>query len=228
MKFIVLSKVKVIFGWSAKCGCSHVKRIIHFFQNGKTDNKIHTNDESMKLPIPIPEDYQVIIFIRNPYHRLVSGFIDKYAIGREFHSRWPEKTKLTFTNFVKEVFSRNTKVIEWHHFTPQLSEYYNDSVGNHTKLKIFDITNIDYSYLETLFGKTIPDQLLTFRGLNQIVKSKTELTFNNPIYELPIEEYSNSDIDYYLFYNDELKQKVYEFYKKDFLFFKRHGFDYSI
>ena len=49
MYFLVDNKNKVIFGWSAKCGCCHIKQIFWFLQNNKIDNKIHTNIDIQKL-----------------------------------------------------------------------------------------------------------------------------------------------------------------------------------
>ena len=43
MFFLVDNNRKVIFGWSAKCGCSHVKIIYWFLQTGKINNPIHTS-----------------------------------------------------------------------------------------------------------------------------------------------------------------------------------------
>ena len=59
MFFLLDNKVKVIFGWSAKCGCTHVKRMFRFFQNQDIHN-VHTDDDVHNLPDDI-ENYTTII-----------------------------------------------------------------------------------------------------------------------------------------------------------------------
>ena len=80
MFFTVDNKNKIIFGWSAKCACSHVKNIFLFLQNGFIPEKIHTGKDIHKLPADI-ENYTTLIFSRSPYKRIISGFLDKYKIG---------------------------------------------------------------------------------------------------------------------------------------------------
>ena len=41
---------KVVFGWSAKCGCSHIKNMFWFLKLGSIDNELHVPDEYKKLP----------------------------------------------------------------------------------------------------------------------------------------------------------------------------------
>ena len=76
MHFLVDNNKKIIFGWSAKCGCSHLKLIYWFLQTGDAtinSKKLHTND-SKPLPNDI-QNYTTIIVTRNPYKRIVSGFL---------------------------------------------------------------------------------------------------------------------------------------------------------
>jgi hypothetical protein len=60
MFFLVDNNNKVIFGWSAKCGCSHVKRLFWFLKNNAEDKQIHTSADMNKLPSNI-EKYTTII-----------------------------------------------------------------------------------------------------------------------------------------------------------------------
>ena len=71
MFFIVNEENKVIFGWSAKCGCSHVKKIIHFLKNGRIDNEIHIAKTDVNILPQNLSEYEVILFIRNTYNRLI-------------------------------------------------------------------------------------------------------------------------------------------------------------
>ena len=121
MKFIIDYNKKIIFGWSAKCGCSHIKKIYWFLQNNRIDNKIHTAIEHMRLPNNI-SDFILIIITRNPFERIISGFLDKYNKNKgQFRYKWKYNT-LTFSNFVDELIKKNWKMVDEHHFTPQTSE----------------------------------------------------------------------------------------------------------
>ena len=46
MKFLISEKNKVIFGWSTKCGCSHVKRLFNYLENDIVIDKVHGLKES--------------------------------------------------------------------------------------------------------------------------------------------------------------------------------------
>ena len=46
MRFLVDNIRKIIFGWSAKCGCSHIKYIFWFLQNNNIDNR---NEKDNKI-----------------------------------------------------------------------------------------------------------------------------------------------------------------------------------
>jgi Sulfotransferase family len=91
MFFLVSHKYKFLMGWSAKCGCSSVK---HWYLD------VHGVDKS-RLGVPVYKaigyanteytrldwnnsglyrDYRKYAVVRNPYSRVVSGFVNKYII----------------------------------------------------------------------------------------------------------------------------------------------------
>ena len=89
MFFLVDDTNKILFGWSAKCGCTHIKHIYWFLQNvHKSLEKPHYGTYN-KLP-ENTEDYTIIIICRSPYKRLVSGFLEKYKsiLARNKVSSW--------------------------------------------------------------------------------------------------------------------------------------------
>ena len=47
MYFLVDNKKKIIFGWSAKCGCSHIKYIYYFLQNDNIETPRYKYFEDM-------------------------------------------------------------------------------------------------------------------------------------------------------------------------------------
>jgi hypothetical protein len=222
MFFSIDYENKIIFGWSAKCGCSHIMRIYWFLRNNSMDVKIHTKNDVNKLPNDI-EKYTTIIVSRNPYKRIISGFLDKYKPRGQYRYLW-KYDDITFSMFVNELEKTDWKMIDKHHFTPQTSEHFHMKILNSKCLKIYDIENIDYNYIEKLYNKTIPECILHRKEGHE--RAKYDITTERPVYDLNLNEYLFSNVDIKYFYNKELKQKIFNFYKNDFMFFNRVGMDY--
>lgn len=226
MKFLVDDNNKVIFGWSAKCGCSHIKKIFWFFQNDNINNVIHTEKDFVEIQKDIDiSKYKTVLFIRNPYRRLVSGFLQKYHENGEFRNMWHCDT-ITFSKFVEILLKENWNMIEKHHFCPQTSEDFNKiDVFKSKSIKIYDIENINYIYIEGLYNKIIPKELLCFKGGHE--RQTYNRIFENDVYNLDMPVYYEFDVSIEKFYNQDIKNKVLTYYKNDFDFFKQHGFDYE-
>jgi hypothetical protein len=227
MHFFVNNEYKIIFGWSGKCGCSHVKKIYYFFCNNN-EKELHTDDEyEEELPENI-EEYTSILFIRNPYKRLVSGFLDKYSKSGVYIDKFLSKYDIIkFDTFIYELIKGQWSIIDEHHFTPQTTEQFNKSkIIKSKSLILYDIENINYEYLEKLFNKKIPEQLINFKGGHE--RKVYNDNFNgDSVYNLDINKYIKYNVPVNNFYNKELKDKVYNFYEKDFLFFEDFEFDYE-
>ncbi len=224
MFFLVDNNVKVIFGWSPKCGCSHIKKIYWFLQNDKINNPIHVNNERHKLPDDI-HNYTTILVIRNPYDRVVSGFLDKYKEDGQYRKGW-KKSTITFEDFVKELVNENWYVIDEHHFTQQLKQNFNRKQLLQSKsLIIYDLAKIDYNFIEQLYNKKIPQSLLEFRGGHE---RKAIEILNEYVYDKDMSEYIKYKVPTKYFYNNDIKILIEYFYKEDFDFFKEYGFDYKL
>lgn len=222
MYFLVDEKRKIIFGWSAKCGCSHVKRIFYYLQGEGINYKIHTGrDYSIHIPMDI-ENYTTLLFIRNPYKRIVSGFLDKYRKGGQCRHLW-KNSNLSFSNFVSKL--GYTNIVDYHHFTPQTTERFNKKILLSKNIKFYDIENIDYKYIETLFNKKIPSSVINWKLGHE--RQEKEKKINNYVYNLNIDDYYNYNVDIKYFFNEEIKEKVYNFYINDFNFFKDNKHDYT-
>lgn len=229
MHFLIDNKFKVIFAFSAKCGCSSVKKI--FLENTsntelidlyKFNKTMHFNETCNKLPDNF-ENFYIIIFIRNPYKRLVSGFFNKYLIGGEYRSTWKKNEPINFENFVNTICHEGLgNNIERHHFTPQTSEKWEDRLIEHKNLTFMKISDIDYSLLNTIF-KTDKIKEIHYNNTNITEYNSIENAWN-----IQIDELFSMSPDYSCLYNKELKEKVYNFYKKDFEVFKKFGFDFDI
>jgi len=209
MYFLTDNNKKVIFGWSAKCGCSHIKNLFYYLTNQNTKD-LHREYTGFSNDSNI-DDYTIILVIRNPYERIVSGFLNKYNITGSFRKMWKNDEMLTFKNFVDNLVDERFDQIEIHHFTPQLSEKWHDDIKNHKLLKIFNIENIDYGYIETLYGKKIPSEYLQFRGQqNEKMKCDYKKISCNAVYLMQIDEIcSNDDTPLFQnYYNNDIRFKV--------------------
>jgi hypothetical protein len=229
MYFLVDTTHKIIFGWTAKCGCSHVKTIFNFFENNNT-NEIHIQrDYSDILPRDI-ENYKTVIFIRNPYKRIVSGLLDKYKKTTQYRNIWNQKYEtITFSKFVDELLTNNYRVIDYHHFQLQTSGKYSTNIFNSNTIQFFDIEHIDYTYIEQLYDKKIPDNILTKKfGHERNSTINMNNIINYDVYDLNIDEIMDCNIDIKYFYNEDIKNKIYKFYENDFILFKQQGFDFTI
>ena len=220
MFFLLDNKAKVIFGWSAKCGCTHVKRIFRFLQNQNIYD-VHTEDDVHNLPDDI-ENYKTIIISRNPYKRLVSGFLDKYRKNGEFRHLW--KDTITFSKFINELVKNDWKMCDRHHFIPQTKDDFDERIIE-SKCICYDIENIDYNHIEKIFNVKIPEEVLQIKQGHE--RKKYDFDFDEYVYDLDMDIYYDFNVDTKYFYNDELKKKVYEFYKDDFVFFEKFGIDYE-
>lgn len=226
MLFLIDTDKKIIFGWSAKCGCSHIKTIFWFLKTDNLENPIHTKNDNNKLPNDI-QNYTTIIFIRNPYKRIVSGFLDKYDKKGQYRHLW-KKSFLSFSQFIDKLINNDWVTIDKHHFTPQTTENFDKKILLSKIIKIYDIGNIDYKYIEQLYNKKIPECVINKKqGHERTLRVKNvNECFDKYVYNLNINDYADCNVDIKYFYNEEIREKVFKFYINDFTFFKENGIDY--
>jgi hypothetical protein len=223
MYFLVDNDRKIIFGWTYKCGCSHIKKIFWFLQNNNIHNKIHTDDDVMFLPNDI-QNYTTILFSRNPYKRLVSGFLNKYSSDGQYRHLWKKET-ITFSEFVNElILPQWSKMVDVPHFLQQTNGMFDKkTLYKSKKIRHFDIENIDYAYIEMLYKKKIPKELLNSKN----ERTRKEMDFQGKVYDLDVSVYEKYNVPLRNFFNREIKEKVYAFYKDDFLYFQENGIVYE-
>ena len=225
MYFLTDPEKKVIFGWSAKCGCSHIKNLFKFLKTGRLPNAktIHTGTYGELLPDI--SGYTVILVLRNPFERLVSGFLDKYRPGGPFTKSFPKG--LTFNTFVDELVKGDYTRVNQHHFTPQLSEAWADRLKQHDRLVVYDLNGIDYAYMAELYRTVIPAELIAFRGGHENSKSRYTRQNRSNVADLPQTAYEGERPDTAAFYTPENRAKVQAFYAQDFAFYAERGFTLS-
>jgi hypothetical protein len=229
MLFKIDTTKKIIFGWSAKCGCSHVKCLLNYLIKNiiNFDLRYIHSDLSYhnRLPDDGLEDFTIILFMNNPYRRLISGFIDKYRKNGEYRKKWIQNICI-FNDFVSELVTGNWKQVDYHHFTPQTTEYFDEyKINKAKKLIVCDIKNIDYNYISNLYQKIIPDNIINYKGNH--AREKFNETITEPLYNKDLCEYYNKNFDYNLLYSESIKNTVYEFYKNDFIFLSKYNLYYD-
>ena len=228
----------ICFWWNPKCGCSFIKRLFRYLFDKKLymGQELHINTQNVYKPFM--KNLTHILFIRNPYHRFVSNFIQTYI------KKWggddirltngiaeDRLQYLTFKYFVNTVL-KNKKLLrrEWFvndHFRPQITNY--NKQFNFTR--IFDLYNIDYDYLSNRFHKEIKIPTINYlreTGMNHVNIQNDY--YKEPVYDYTINTFKDIKIipKYKYFYNDDLKQKVREIYKEDFDFFESNGFKFDV
>lgn len=229
MRFLIDDENKVIFGWSAKCACSHVKKLFYFLK-GETHSEERTlhRDYNVKLPGEGDiSDYVLIVFTRNPYQRLVSGFLEKYnPYGGTLNQRWGGG-KLTFSLFVEELVTGKWDKVENHHFTPQTSEGFSfNKMKKAKELIVYDIKNIDYGRISQIYNKVIPQSIIDFRGEHSRKANGEKIETN--VYDMELKDIFQNKVEYNYFYNDKIKEQIYQFYKRDFVFCNLFSIHYNI
>jgi hypothetical protein len=225
MFFLVDIDKKILFGWSAKCGCSHIKNIYWFLQTDNLNNTIHTEKDYNTLPDDI-QNYTTIIITRNPYKRIISGFLDKYSREGQLRHLWKDSF-LSFSQFVDKVINYDWETIDKHHFTPQTTEKFDKKILLSKNINFYDIENIDYKYIEQLYNKKIPECVINKKeGHERNERIKIKNVYDKYVYDLNIDDYIDYIVDITYFYNEEIREKVFHFYIEDFIFFKENRIDY--
>lgn len=232
MFFLINEEKKIIFGYSPKCGCTKIKMYFNYY-SGLCDYSFLNYDLPYNFKIPhnfntyngLPEnhsEYKIILFIRNPYKRIVSGFIERYCVARyRLNIR-----DLNFEQFINELDLNGVQRINSEHFSPQLSQKYEDNMKFE---KVFDIENIDFNYLDELFGKKMNENLVKVRTTHQM-KYKEKYENEIPAFRLNkiILKRMSEKPNWKYFMNSDIINKINKFYKKDLDFFKDNGFDFYL
>lgn len=228
MQFIILDKLKLIIFWSPKCGCSTLKHLLAVYFN-ILDPKyahIHVNKElqekiknSMKRKDEDYKNYDIAMLIRNPYERLVSGFLNKYVLNTHYYKNPPNCNN--FYDFCHALANTPEKIDE-HHFENQTAknfDFYN-KLNNRENVKyIIDTKNVNY------FSKILDLNLsdIKLNDSQSYFMQEDGKSDKEEKQELWFLDYKSlcklGKLNYSNFYNDELRKLVFKIYKDDFNFF---------
>ena len=67
--------------------------------------------------------------------------------------------------------------------------------------------------------------MMSYRGGHENTR---EVVLQKPIHDLPIEDYNDFKVPLTCFYNEEIKNKVDNYFKDDFEFCSKFGIDYKL
>lgn len=233
------NRTDVVFWFSYKAGSKWVERMFYDY----TDIANHGHKvEICKGHWSSLNNPRHILFMRNPYKRVVSGFIFIYALSN-FHRRvnyqdlWeiPEhKDALTFEMFVDILYNSKdwedavSKGVNDEHFCPQwlnANTYGKSILDLNIFDKVYDIENIDYNYIDSLFTNSI--------NIDQLRNSRNNSNYGNyngskPAYKLNLLELflMKNKPNWKLFFNSDIRFKFEQVYSNDFKLAAFHGLHY--
>lgn len=220
MHFWVINEHKTIIFFSSKCGSTTIYTYMKLYYNDKSI-KIYSNPLILNKRDNIKDfknykmykGYNLILIGRNPYHKLVSGFLDKYVGGIYKNPNYCNNFE-DFVNLLTKNKNTIPKDINKSHFKPQ------------TKGKGFDLFNLikdnNNILIVDIKDINIVGNYINLKDKNLVSRERSvKIKLNkNKLWTLEYKELKNKKLNYDKFYNDDLKEKVYHYYKKDFEFFK--------
>ena len=174
-------------------------------------------------------DFLKVAVTRNPYHRLVSGFVDKFC-GKDLHRPWVQEVikqantmdaegnySISFSQFVDYLYARDLRDVNghWRNQTYILNGIELD--------EIIDLSDMS-SKLPELSKSLGIDTNIVFDKRRQSNSYKKSKSIHNPeaVYDISNKELIKFKEEYGFFpdkdafYNENIRQKVREIYKHDF------------
>jgi hypothetical protein len=96
--------------------------------------------------------------------------------------------------FVDELLKREWTKIDPHHFKEQTSEAFDDNIFHSKRIDLYDISSIDYTYIESLYQTKIPESILLHKEGHERRLFNERL--EKYVYDLEMNDYYQYDIDY--------------------------------
>lgn len=264
MKYLYSPRTKTVFGDIPKCGVESLRLLILKENNDKNKHDIWKMSRIYNPQIPrnMLTKFNYIVIVRNPYNRLVSGFLDKFMTGNYNHLQFCKQIMNIYANNANANANGNNSLngnncvdiiknrINFEEFVNILVKIPHHKVDEHfrSQLDLFDPSpNIKLFRLEELktngFDKYLKISGFTnkfenyrvhhlYMNTKKDIKNAHKMYYND--FDIAEKRYKNNDNvkpngasgigfdgcvlpKYDNFYTPELKRKVYEYYKKDFV-----------
>ena len=194
-------KLPFIFIFNAKCGCSNIKNIINDVDKLYETNEFHdvhkyqfTNMDHKQLLEN--KTHHVIFFVRNPYHRFISGYskiTNKLILKLRF-----DQSK-SFEECKELIKNCNIDINEWAKIITNIAP---KNLEHHFQLQTFGLRKILKNTIMHYYD------LDNLSNLKIFLKNKFNVEIDCNIrdkYSLKKKEPS-----------DETKELIYQYYKDDF------------
>lgn len=252
MKQVVCEKRKTYFAYIPKNGVESLL-LLALRENGveiKTSVAIWDIQPHVMSGV-IKDGYNYISISRNPYNRLVSGYIDKFLTGNynslsfcknvsNYYSRdLNDDRRVSFEELVNYLITQPKHSIDGH-FATQISSV--NLSKNPEIIKLENVSDIQYRLKTLGFDNKFDNyrKIYLYGWKKTDIKDAHKLYFKDfDIYDtyrgyeyqtgkiLGVDKHGYLDDDrnhgvlphYDNFYTDELREKVYNFYKEDFEYF---------
>lgn len=243
MLYYIIEEEKLILFCCSKCSSSTIRNIIakYYKLNGKKnirlnlqtdwinllDNKLTYIDKNKEY-----YKYEKYLITRDPYTRIVSGFIDKFV-----YQKWEKYGCKNFYQFVMNL-SKNVdnNILLFNNIITRPNNIKADEFELITNKTTFKTTLSFYQYLNSTFDRVlyndntniIANRLGVYEYENKNVKIKgINKSLSVPLYDIEINNlqiiFKDGKPDYKLFYNNKLISKINELYKEDFDFLASLG-----
>lgn len=211
---------KALIAWTPKCACTSLYLLVKSIHNidcPRYDYKIYTllNDSNIESY----KNHKKIIVMRNPYHRIVSCFINKFLVhpisGILNNNKLESFAKdllgnhanLTFNEFLHLLKTEHTKDTHWN-----LQHRYENITYDY----IVHIENLEFE-LKTacrnvgIYIKQIPHENKTMTMTNTTYKDLSNIK-NNILVQNHLNNISINN-----FLTPQNKEVIYKIYEKDFI-----------
>lgn len=231
----------IAFALNPKAGCSHIKNIFAYLAMDIQADEVtswsggHIHIQTKKynkqwiVKKPRHEHTNVVLVARHPYDRLLSGFFDKYKPHGQYRFKWDNLTDdlpLTLNNFIDKLIDRKWKYVDKLHFSLQSRNSKFLRSCKKEQVRAFDIKNIDYNYIGSLYNRTIPDDVINIKqGHEHTVRDSKCIVDVTP--DMPLDLYYDKNIDKEKLLTPEVVEKLYKFFYDDFKLFEKYGIFYN-
>ena len=219
MPVIYSKKYNYTITWCPKSGCSLIRNL--FLQLHKNECKKELTNSYHSIHKDFPYNGENIkhrmILVRNPYKRVVSMFTNKYmGLQNKLYDKINLK-KDSFYEFVLFLYNNKENLVK-----VKDGHILKQSIQDKKDCKIIKLENLNEELLN--FYKKIDNNLYLkvkkFLNNSQTIHLRNKTRRDNTTEYIYNKEFETNKLlswpDYKYFYNDEIKEMVYEIYKDDF------------